>query len=110
MMVTDYSSVAFDFAYLKKPIIYAQFDGESFFKNHSYGEGYFSYKEDGFGPITKTVEQTVDEMIYYMKTDCQMKEEYRERINRFFAYTDRNNCRRVYDELLKITEMNNKTE
>ena len=26
LMVTDYSSLSFDFAYLKKPVIYAQFD------------------------------------------------------------------------------------
>ena len=35
LMITDYSSVAFDFAYLKKPVIYYQ-DGE-----YHYGEGYY---------------------------------------------------------------------
>ena len=102
IMVTDYSSVAFDFAYLKKPVIYAQFDEETFFQKHSYGKGYFSYREDGFGPITATIDETVDQIIYYMMHDCRLEEEYLERIERFFAFTDRNNCRRVYEELCKI--------
>ena len=32
LMITDYSSVAFDFAYLRKPIVYSQFDRDSFFQ------------------------------------------------------------------------------
>ena len=104
IMVTDFSSVAFDFAYLKKPLIYSQFDEESFHRNHSWGKGYFNYREDGFGPVTTTVEQTVDELIWYMEHDAQMKEDYLSRVERFFAYTDRNNCRRVYEAVCGIEE------
>ena len=32
MLITDYSSVSFDFAYLKKPVIFTQFDIDSFFE------------------------------------------------------------------------------
>ena len=102
IMVTDFSSVAFDFAYLKKPLIYSQFDEDTFYKAHSWGKGYFTYREDGFGPITRTVEETVDELIYYMKNDCQMKPEYIEKVDRFFAYTDRNNCKRVYEAICEV--------
>ena len=102
IMVTDFSSVAFDFAYLKKPLIYSQFDEDTFYKNHSWGKGYFTYREDGFGPITKTVDETVDELIYYIENDCQMKPEYIEKVNRFFAYTDRNNCERVYNAICEV--------
>ncbi|MDT9414117.1 CDP-glycerol glycerophosphotransferase family protein [Escherichia coli] len=31
LLITDYSSVAFDIAYMKKPIIYFQFDSDTFF-------------------------------------------------------------------------------
>ena len=34
-MVTDYSSVAFDFAFLRKPVIYYQFDAELFDAPHA---------------------------------------------------------------------------
>lgn len=32
LLITDYSSVAFDFAYLKKPVIYTQFDRSTFLR------------------------------------------------------------------------------
>ena len=104
IMVTDYSSVAFDFAYLKKPVIYSQFDEDAFYEEHSYGKGYFTYREDGFGPVTTTVEQTVDALINYMEQDCQMERNYIDKVERFFAFTDRNNCRRLYEEIRRIEQ------
>lgn len=104
LMITDYSSVAFDFAYLKKPVIYSQFDEESFYQNHSWGKGYFTYREDGFGPITTSVDETVDTLIDYIKHDCQMREEYVKKVDDFFAYTDRNNRKRIYDAIMEIAE------
>ncbi|WP_186305329.1 CDP-glycerol glycerophosphotransferase family protein, partial [Campylobacter coli] len=47
LMITDYSSVAFEMAYLNKPVIYYQFDHEEFFNSHTYQKGYFNYKKDG---------------------------------------------------------------
>ena len=107
IMVTDFSSVAFDFAYLKKPVIYSQFDEAEFYKNHSWGKGYFTYREDGFGPITNTVEETVDELIYNIENDCKMRDEYVKKVEKFFAYTDRNNCRRVYEAIRDVERSKN---
>ncbi|XIW69645.1 CDP-glycerol glycerophosphotransferase family protein [Escherichia coli] len=33
LLITDYSSVAFDIAYMKTPVIYFQFDSDTFFKS-----------------------------------------------------------------------------
>ena len=101
LMVTDFSSVAFDFAYLKKPVIYSQFDEDTFYKYHTWGKGYFTYRKDGFGPITTSLEETVDTLIEYIETGCEMKPEYVEKVDNFFAYTDRNNCKRIYDAILQ---------
>ncbi|ELW5227552.1 CDP-glycerol glycerophosphotransferase family protein, partial [Campylobacter coli] len=43
LMITDYSSVAFEMAYLNKPVIYYQFDHEEFFSSHTLQKGYFDY-------------------------------------------------------------------
>lgn len=102
MMVTDYSSVAFDFAYLKKPVIYAQFDEETFYTSHSWEKGYFTYREDGFGPVTTTLDATVAAMIDYIENDCRMKPEHVEKVEAFFAYTDKNNCKRVLDAIEEV--------
>jgi CDP-glycerol glycerophosphotransferase len=52
ILITDFSSVSFDFAYMKKPLIYFQFDEDEFNRKH-YKKGYFSHKDDGFGPVVK---------------------------------------------------------
>jgi len=102
LMITDFSSVAFDFAYLKKPVIYSQFDAESFYKNHVWGRGYFTYEANGFGPITRDLESTVLTLIDYIEHDCKMKQEYVDRVEDFFAFTDRNNCERVYQAICTV--------
>ena len=102
LMLTDYSSVAFDFAYLGKPIVYAQFDKQAFFSGeHSYTAGYFDYERDGFGDVTYDLESTVDCLIDYMKNDCKPKEKYLNRIKNTFAFLDRNCCKRVYEKLME---------
>lgn len=106
IMVTDYSSVAFDFAYLKKPVIYSQFDEETFYNNHTWGKGYFTYRTDGFGPITNTLDETVETLIRYIKNGCRMEEKYVNKVENFFAYTDRNNCRRVYEAVTELERKN----
>ena len=105
LVVTDYSSAVFDFAYMRKPVVYCQFDAEEFFSgNHVYAKGYFSYEEDGFGEVEKNLEDTVNRIIAYMQSGCQLKEKYRERVDRFFAFKDKNNSQRVYDKLLALME------
>ena len=102
LLITDYSSVAFDFAYLKKPVIYYQFDRDDFFKGHTYSEGYFDYGTMGFGPIYYEEEAIVDYIIESIEKECKVDSIYKERIETFYKYMDCNNCKRVYDEIKKI--------
>ena len=103
LILTDYSSVAFDFAYLKKPVVYTQFDREEFFSGeHVYVQGYFDYKRDGFGEVETDYDATVDRLIEYMSNGCKLKDKYRARIDGFFSYNDADNCRRVYEKLLEL--------
>ncbi len=103
LILTDYSSVAFDFAYLRKPVVYAQFDREEFFSGeHVYVRGYFDYDRDGFGEVETDYDATVDRLIEYMENGCKLKDEYRARIDGFFAFNDRENCRRVYEKLREL--------
>ncbi|MEY8390550.1 hypothetical protein D3Z36_05130 [Lachnospiraceae bacterium] len=104
LLVTDYSSVVFDFAYLQKPIVYCQFDREEFFSGgHSYVEGYFNYMEDGFGEVEADLESLVDRVIEYMEHGCVLKETYANRIKQTFAYHDRECSRRVVDKIMGIS-------
>ncbi|KAF0819034.1 hypothetical protein KIS4809_2326 [Bacillus sp. ZZV12-4809] len=96
ILVTDYSSVAFDFAYLKKPVIYYHFQS-----NHL-AEGYFDYEKMGFGQVFNDNKKVAEKIINYMEQDCKMEPQFQERVDEFYPYTDDNNCKRVYDEILKI--------
>ncbi|EAH7076795.1 capsular biosynthesis protein, partial [Campylobacter jejuni] len=67
LMITDYSSVAFEMAVLKKPVIYYQFDKNELFSRHIYTQGYFDYNKDGFG----TVVLDIDNLLYELKMKLQ---------------------------------------
>lgn len=103
LVISDYSSAIFDFVYLRKPIVYCQFDKDEFFSGgHTLGMGYFDYERDGFGEVEYNLEDTVDRIIEYMENGCQMKEKYRQRVDHFFAYDDHNSCQRVYDKVMEM--------
>ena len=103
LLITDYSSTPMDFAYLRKPVIYAQFDKDKFFSGeHTYKKGYFDYEQDGFGEVVYELENLIDLIVSYMESGCKMKDIYRERVEKFFKYDDCDNCQRVYERIIKI--------
>ena len=57
LLITDYSSVAFDFAYMKKKTIYCQFDLEKY-RSEQYGIGF----KKGNDALKDQVQKTLDEM------------------------------------------------
>ena len=98
--------MGFDFAYLRKPLIYCQFDADEFFSgSHTYSKNSlnFNYERDGFGEVEYDLESTVDRIIEYMEDGCRLKEQYRARIDQFFAFNDQENCRRVAEKLEEIS-------
>lgn len=102
LLITDYSSVAFDFAYMKKPVIYYQFDRETFFKGHTYTEGYFDYEKMGMGPVINNQDDLIECIEGYLKSDCIISEKYKKRVENFYRYTDKDNCKRVYKEICEL--------
>ncbi|HFI3311783.1 TPA: CDP-glycerol glycerophosphotransferase family protein [Escherichia coli] len=99
LLITDYSSVAFDIAYMKKPIIYFQFDSDTFFASHSYSKGYFDYYKLGFGPVVKDIEMLNTQLLSILDSNCVISPYYEERIDNFFPYNDRDNSSRLYEIL-----------
>ena len=101
LLITDFSSVAFDFAYLRKPIIYSQFDEKTFFSGHLYTKGYYDYRIDGFGPVLNTKKEVIDEIEKSINNNCKLENKYKNRIEEFYCYNDTNNCKRLYDIITK---------
>lgn len=101
VLVTDYSSVFFDFAYMKKPMVYFQFDKEDFFSKH-YQKGYFDYADNGFGDVCDSVSGIVESLNTIFENDFCMSDFYLKRIESFYPLHDQNNCNRIYDLIVGI--------
>ncbi|NEC64632.1 glycosyltransferase [Streptomyces sp. SID9727] len=101
LLVTDYSSVFFDVAYMGTPIVYTPFDEEDFYGNH-YKRGYYEFERDGFGPVCRDVDATVREIIATIERGFAVEPRYRARVDAFFGRRDTSNSERVFraiDEL-----------
>ncbi len=97
LMVTDFSGIQFDFAYMRKPLVYLHHND---IPQH-YEEGAYHYDTMAFGEIVHTNDELIDKLTEYMSTGCKMKDEYRARADRFFAFDDHDNCKRIYSEMIK---------
>jgi glycosyltransferase involved in cell wall biosynthesis/CDP-glycerol glycerophosphotransferase (TagB/SpsB family) len=103
VMITDYSSVAFEMALLQKPTLYYQFDRDDVFSGgHTTEPGYFDYEKDAFGPIVCDQEGLLSELGDLMRRGCQSLPKYEERMVQTFAYRDGQNCRRNYEAIANL--------
>lgn len=97
LLITDYSSVAFDFAYMEKPVVYYQFDELDHYKN-----GYFDYDEDGFGSIINKENELIDLLDKYIKNKFILETIYKNRIETTFNRRDNKNCERIFKSIKAI--------
>lgn len=101
LLITDFSSVFFDFSYMQKPVLYYQFDEKEFFAHH-YERGYFDYRRDGFGEVVTEEAELLTLLEQYLKDGCTLKPEYAHRVQGFFPLNDARNCERIFEEIIKM--------
>ena len=104
ILITDYSSVAFDVAYLNKAILYYQFDYDEVFSsgNHTYQKGYFDYNRDGFGAVAYNETEILAALKDLVDNQAKVPDLYQTRIDKTFQFRDSNNCERVYQAILDL--------
>ncbi len=96
LLVTDYSSVAFNAAYVERPVVYFQFDAERVRMGAHRGRaGYFDYERDGFGPVTYTLADAEAAVEATTGAGRRTGEPYRSRIEVAFPDRDGQCCARV---------------
>lgn len=98
LCVTDWSSAAFDFAFLGKPVVYYRPEGAGL--DGHFGRPWFDAEKDGFGPVVRTPGEFAATLVGLMERGCPLDEPYRSRVDAFFPFRDRNNCKRVVDAVL----------
>ncbi len=99
LLITDYSSVYMDFAYMKKMTIYFQFDYEEYRKKQLQ-TGYFDYNKDSFGPVLNDYKDVYKQIVSYYKNGIPNK--YKNKMNLFFEKCDSSNCERIFNTLNKL--------
>lgn len=99
LMVTDYSSVFWDFAYMKKPIIYFQFDEKDFRDGH-YPQGYYDY-HNGLGEWTANIEELIPTIKRYLSNGMKSPSVFTDKHSMYFPLCDTKNRQRIFDEIIK---------
>lgn len=105
LLITDYSSVSMDFIYMKKPVIFFQFD-EKKFRENQYSSSYFDYKNTSLGVYKKHIHEVVASIIEVIENDYQLSSEFYSEHSDFFELYDKNNCERIFERILKTLEKN----
>lgn len=93
ILITDYSSVIFDYSLLERPIAFFAYDLEEYIKERDF---YIDYRSEIPGPIfTETTELTrwIQKGAFDIKAVAEFK-------HRFFDYTDGKASARIVDHLL----------
>lgn len=97
LLITDYSSIAFNAAYLDTPVLYFQFDRDDYLTGHTERPGYFDYERDGFGPVVTSAEAAGAEATTIAERGLDPA--HRARMRRAFPTRDGLNRQRVYEAM-----------
>ena len=100
-MITDYSSIVFDYVYTATPILYFVPDYDLYKAGitHLYSKLDLNL-EDGFGPLTTSVEELLKQMDKFIKNNYKFDTKYINRGKNFFIGKG-NHAENLYNELME---------
>ena len=93
LLITDFSSVAWDVYYMNKPVLFYHFDIEVEAKTLGF---YMDMEKDIFGERAMEPEELMQLIIEYIENGFVMKEKYSKDREKYFAYVDDNNSERIW--------------
>lgn len=103
VLVTDYSSTAFNAAYIERPVVYFQFDRDQMLGGDHVGRpGYFDYQRDGFGPVAATLPDAVEAIIDTLDSGRTPTSPWQQRIHDAFPYRDDQCRKRVFNAITAL--------
>lgn len=103
--LTDYSSAAFDAAYIGKAVGYYQFDRAELLQGkHSWVPGYFDWVTMGLGPVCEDLDGVERWIRGLVDSGAEVETMYEERRNLLFAYQDTRSCERITAAIEAVLE------
>ncbi|WP_342366599.1 CDP-glycerol glycerophosphotransferase family protein [Peribacillus sp. TH16] len=97
MLITDYSSVAWEMFYMKKPVVFYQFDIDDY---NNFQGSYLNMETDLFGDRVFDVKQLVNIIKEYNQRNFKEKEEFGKLRSKYFKYVDKNNSKRTFKAIM----------
>ena len=93
MLITDYSSVSWDFYYLQKPVLFYQFDQKEYIQKTG---SYIDFDSELFGEVFLDSKSLITGIQRYIINNFSELSEYSKCRNLYFKYRDNNNCKRIF--------------
>lgn len=92
LMITDYSSVGFDFSFLHKPVFYYQFDRDRFLGRMG---SHLDLDRELPGRVTKTPDDLVAAVSASLQSGNRVDANFQDRADRFITHRDTNSRERI---------------
>ncbi|MFJ7847260.1 CDP-glycerol glycerophosphotransferase family protein [Peribacillus sp. NPDC097206] len=101
ILITDYSSVCWDYFYLNKPILFYQFDQIRYEKERG---AYLDLNNDLMGLKSNNLNQLIKDLNYTIQNQKKVVEDFGDFKMDYFKYHDNQNCKRVIEEFEQYLE------
>ena len=99
LLVTDYSSIYFDFLLLDRPIVYYNYDFEEYSSNM--GGFVYDFEENAPGIKVKTQIDMQEAILQSLNYEDSFAEKRKQVSNRFHTHKDENSSNRIIDSILR---------
>lgn len=100
ILITDYSSVYFDFLLLNKPIVFFDYDYEEYSSNMN---GFiYDYEQNAPGCKVKTQDELEKCLEEILNNKDLFNKERISTLSKFFMYKDSKSSQRIYDKIKKV--------
>jgi len=98
LLITDLSSVGCDFSFMDKPVIFYQFSRQNFHYEINLDNRFNTYND--FGKVVLEERDVIDLIKKWIDSGYKNISPIQENV--YFYLNDRNNCKRIYDEIEKL--------
>lgn len=103
LMITDYSSVGFDFSFLRKPVIYYQFDKDRFLGKLG---SHLDLEKELPGELVNSLDEIEDYLDHYSENGYTITKRVENNVVKFNNFLDANNSERIYKAAINFKKRN----
>ncbi|MBH3339241.1 glycosyltransferase [Pseudomonas mendocina] len=100
LLITDYSSVMYDFFYQEKPVLGYMFDRHEW-EVQPPGPPHLDYERDLALELVTTEDALLQQLQQCLEGGCEMSADKHGRLDKLFSHRDDGNCERIYQAVVE---------